>query len=68
MTNWTRSRAPSFADRGQDVLQGHVLDQEAARTRPQRGVYVIVVVVERGEHDDPGLAARILARWRTPVG
>ena len=55
------------ADGGQDVLQCHVLDQEAARTRPQRGVHVIVVV-ERGEHDDPGLAAGILARWRTPVG
>ena len=41
------------ADRGQDVLQRHVLDQEAARAGPQRGVHVIVIV-ERGEHDDPG--------------
>ncbi len=41
------------ADRGQDVLQRHVLDQEAARAGAQRGVHV-VVVVERGQHDDPG--------------
>jgi len=42
------------ADGGQDVLQGHVLDQEPARPGPQRAVDV-VVLVERGEHEHPGV-------------
>jgi len=42
------------ADGGQDVLQCHVLDQEPARPGPQRAVDV-VVLVERGEHEHPGV-------------
>src|ERR1700722_4095522 len=45
------------ADGGQDVLQGHVLDQEPAGPGPQRAVDV-VIVVERGEHEHPGVRAR----------
>src|SRR5581483_6553043 len=37
------------ADRGDDVGQCHVLDQESAGAREQRGVDV-VVVVERGQN------------------
>ncbi|TXS57398.1 histidine kinase [Streptomyces sp. t39] len=37
--------------RGQDVLQGHVLHQEARGARPQRPVDDLVVV-ERGQDDD----------------
>ncbi len=42
--------ARDHADRGQDVLQSHVLDQEAAGPGAQRAVNV-VIVVERGEHE-----------------
>jgi DNA-binding NarL/FixJ family response regulator len=44
------------ADRGQDVFQCHVLDQEPAGPGPQRAVDV-VIVVEGGEHEHPGAGA-----------
>ena len=44
-------------DRGQDLLQRHVLDQEAAGSGAQRGVDVLVVV-EGGQHDHAGPGLR----------
>ena len=43
------------ADRGEDVVQRHVLDEESGRAGAQRAVDV-VVVVEGGQDEDAGSA------------
>ena len=47
-----RVAAAHQPDRGDQVLGGDVLEQEAAGPGGQRGVHVLVQV-ERGQHDDP---------------
>jgi carboxypeptidase C (cathepsin A) len=52
-------------DGGQDVLQGHVLDQEPARPGPQRAVDV-VILVERRPDSVSRLVASMTARASRP--